>query len=114
MNLLKRAWAWIKDHTIVLLAALISGFSAWLIYRSQRNKIETLEEALALQSIKMAAKAGERAAVLLEASSDSKEKAVSDLKKEISDSKRRALKVEVPNIESKSDDEVAKIFSDTF
>jgi hypothetical protein len=111
---LKRAWGWLLDNPVAL-AALAGGIvGAWFMWKRSTNKIASLEDAVAIGATKRKIAKHEARAEVLERAADAKEPEVVELKKNIAESKRRVLEInEGKRLERLTDDEVAKLFSES-
>jgi hypothetical protein len=111
---LKKIWTWIKENPWAILSAIVSVFSAYLVYKAKDNKINSLTDAVAVQSTLKNIAADEAKAAVLKASADAKEDDVKALDKRIADSKRRVMEIhEGTRLEAMSDEDVARLFGDT-
>jgi len=115
MGFLKAAGAWLRDNPWALLVALGSVFVAYLVFKSQKNKIDNLKDAVAVQAIKGKIAADDRQAKLLTDAAEAKESEVRALDRRILASKRRVVEIHEggENLGEKSDDEIAALFSDS-
>jgi hypothetical protein len=108
----KRAWDWLLKHPIAIASALAAAAGAYLVWRSNKNKIATLEDAVAVQGTKTKiAKKETEAKILAERGELELTKAI-ELETEIAESKRRVVEInEGKKLEDKSDDEIAELFN---
>lgn len=105
-------WLWSRPAIIAgIVGALIGGF---LIYKSTKNKVDNLKDAVEIQKSKtLVAKNTAKVEMLME-SADKKAKQAEQLEKEIKNSKRRVVEIsENQNVEGMTDDEIAKLFSNS-
>lgn len=108
-------WKWIQDNPIAFIVTLCSALSAalgaFLVWRSSRNKIATLEDALEAQ-------AHRRRVVIAEAKAEVVTDVVEDLEadrievqKTISESRRRVVELErQTKTDDLSDADIARLF----
>jgi hypothetical protein len=104
---------WLSSKPIVL-AGLIGTFvGAFLMVRSKKNQIGQLSEALEVQRIKAAVARDEAKAEALTERADEHAEEREVLRAQIAASKRRAAELaHAKSLEGKSDEEIAKLFSD--
>lgn len=108
---LKRAIAWISKHPVAIVSAIASGVGAYFIWRSSRNRIRSLEEAVEVQGAKAKIAKKESEARYLAKSGADHSVAAASINAEISRSKRRVVELnEGEPLEGKTDDEIARMF----
>lgn len=113
-NKLKAAASWLWSRPVVLVAGAGALIGAWLMWRSNKNKIATLEDARQVQELKAKIARDEARADLLEKQAEAREPEVKALKAEITASKRRVLEIhEGQTTEDMSDEDVADLFTRT-
>ncbi len=109
---LKKAGRWLLDNPIAIAGAVGAAVGAWFMWKSNQNKIASLEDAAAVAALKRKIAADEAKAEILEKKADAAEPEVTALKNEIAASKRRVVEIhEGEKLENKSDEEIADIFS---
>lgn len=109
---LKAFGAWLVDHPVALAGALGAALGAFLVYRSNKNRVRTLEDALEVEAARRRIAGNEAKTKVLLESADAKGAEVVQLKREIADSKRRAVEIEAgESTKGKSDDEIAAMFT---
>ena len=109
---LKRAGAWLRDNPIALAASIGSIVGAYFMWKSRKNKIDSLEDALAVQATKTKIAKAEAKAEQLEASAAAREPEIVALEREIIESKKRVLEIhEKSSLKDKTDSEIADMFS---
>lgn len=112
----KKVWDWIKNNPWALLVALSGVFGAYLIFKSKNNKIASLTDAVVVQTTMGDIKANEAKANTIRKQADVKDEEVADIDSRIAKSKRRVVEIHEggrTDVEAMSDDEVAKLFSDS-
>ncbi len=121
MIFLLKVWGWIKAgarwlwKTPLALGALLGiVFGAFFMWRSSKNKIKSLKDAVAVEGMMNKVAKDEARAEVLKASADVKDEEVKVLEGSIAASKRRIAEIhEDESLEDKSDEEIARIFSDS-
>lgn len=107
-------WSWLKENPLALAAMLGAVLGAWFMWKSTKNKVKSLEEAVEVQANKRKIAAKEAEARFLEEKADAAEPRVEILKTEIAASKRRVIELaNEPSVEDMDDDEVAELFSNS-
>jgi hypothetical protein len=117
---LARAWGaivaaakWLWAHPVALAGAVGTLVGAVLMVRSKKNQIGRLSDALEVQRIKTQVAHDEAKAEVLTERADEHAEEVAALRVQITDSKRRAAELaHAKPLEGKTDDEIAKLFSD--
>jgi len=111
---IKSAAKWIWSKPVILasiIGAIVGGF---FIYKSNKNKIDSLKDAVEVHKAKSKIAKNTAKVESLEARANEKAKKAVELKKEIAASKRRVVEIsEKKNVEGMNDNEVAKLFSDS-
>ncbi len=104
---------WLWSHPVALAGAIGALVGAVLMVRSNKNQIGKLSDALEVQRIKTKVAHDEAKAEALTEQADVYADEVAALRTQITDSKRRAVELAhaMPS-EGKSDEEIAKLFSD--
>jgi len=106
-------WLWLKKNPLALVAALSSALGAFLVYRSTKNKVASLEDALEVEAGRRRIAGREAEAKLLRRQAEEKEPEIQKAEKKIAESKRRVMEIEQGQpLEDKSDAEIAKAFTD--
>lgn len=119
--LLSNIWSWIKSAAKwiwskpIILASIIGAIvGGFFIYKSSKNKIDSLKDAVEVQKAKSKIAKNTAKVESLEKRADEKAKKAKELKNEIAASKRRVVEInEQKSVEGMNDDEVAKLFSDS-
>jgi hypothetical protein len=117
---LTRAWSavvaagkWLWSHPVALAGLAGALVGAALMVRSKKNQIGRMSDALEVQRIRADVARTEAKADALTEKADASAQEVETLRAQITASKRRAAELaHATNLEGKSDDEIAKLFSD--
>jgi hypothetical protein len=117
---LTRAWGaivaaakWLWAHPAALAAAAGTLLGALVVLRSKRNQVENLKDAIEVQRIRTSVARDEAKVEVLTQNADEHAGKVAELQIQIADSKRRAAELaHATSLEGRTDDEVAKMFSD--
>lgn len=110
--MLKRVWTWIKDHTWGVLAAFAGVLLAVFMWKSGRNQIGSLNDAVQVRAAVREIAAKEARAQALEEQSDTKGEEVNALRREIAASKRRVMEIHnAQPLDDLDDSEIATLFS---
>lgn len=105
---------WLKENPLALASMLGAVVGAFFMWKSNKNKIASLEEAVEVQAHKRKIAVKTTEAKMLEERADSREPEVKELKKEIAKSKRRVVELsEAKDLGEKSDEEVADLFTNS-
>ena len=105
-------WNWLKENPLALAGMVGAVVGAWFMWKSTKNRVKTLEEAVEVQANKRKIAAKEAEARALEEKADAAEPRVKALKTEIAASKRRVIELaNEPSVEGMDDEEVAELFS---
>ena len=113
MTFFKKVWAWIKKYPWALLVALVSLAGAALLLLSRQNSVESLDDAVQIRAAVREIARKEARARELEAQADSMAPEVERLKEEIAASKKRVMEIHnAEPLQDKSDDDIARLFSD--
>jgi uncharacterized protein HemX len=112
VSFLRACWTWLLKNPIALVSALSAGFGAWLVYRSRKRTVPSLESALEIQAhTRKIAKHDTEAARLVGRAGDHNAE-IDRLRAEIAASKRRVVEIEHQrSIVEMSDVEVAAAFT---
>lgn len=111
---IRKALVWLWSHPAALVGAIGAFIGAFLMWRSDRNKVATLKDALTVQKAKNDIAKAEAQAELLEGQAGAAEPRVQELKKQIAESQRKVVVIaEGPHTKDLSDEEVADLFSRT-
>jgi uncharacterized protein HemX len=109
---LRSFWGWLKANPLALAAAIGAAVGAWLVWRSNQNRVRSLEDALQVQVERRKIAAAEERARVLTQQADGQEEAVIEIKREIAESKRRVAEIEAGKLlHGKTDDEIADLFT---
>ena len=123
MTALAAAWNWTKGaaHSIAewfqknpgaLFALLGAAVGAFFVYRSSKNRIAALEDALEVEANRRKVAKLEAQAETLEKQAEAKEPEVKRLKAEIATSKRKVAEIEAgEKLEGLTDEEIAERFT---
>lgn len=120
MTFILKVWGWIKavgkwlwSHPVAI-ASMVGVFvGAIFVYRSQKNKIASLKDAVEVQKARALISKNTAKAEALEQRAAERDEKVEGLKKEIAESKRRVVEIhEQKPIGELNDDKVAEMFSD--
>lgn len=110
---IKAVAKWLWAHPAAIAAAIGTLVGAVFMVRSKKNQIGHLSDALEVQKIKNLVVRDEAKVEMLSARADEHAEEVAQLHNQIVASKRRAAELaHATSLEGKSDDEVAKLFSD--
>lgn len=117
---LARAWGsivgaakWLWSKPVVLAGLFGTLVGAFFVLYSKRNQVGKLKDAVEVQRIRANVARGEAKAEALTEKADASAQEVEALRSEIVASKRRAAELaHATNLEGKTDDEIAKLFSD--
>lgn len=113
-GLLKAGAKWLLETPVALAALAGVVFGAFFMWRSSKNKINRLEDAVAVKATLNKVAKDEARAQALKESADAKDEEVKALEGSIAASKRRVAEIhEEKRLEDKSDEEVARIFADS-
>lgn len=111
---IRAAAVWLWENPVALAGLAGTALGAWLMWKSKKNQIATLEDAATVQALRGKIAKDEARAELLEKQAESKEPEAERLKVEIAESKRRVLEIhQGEKLETLSDDEIAKKFSES-
>jgi hypothetical protein len=115
MEALKKVGHWLRDNPWAIIVSLVGVFGAYLLFKSKSNKIASLKDAVAVQAIKGQIAADEREVKLLVDGAEDREVEVQVIDEKIAASQRRIVEIHEggQNLEEKSDDEIAALFSDS-
>lgn len=116
-----RAWGgvvaaakWLWSRPVILAGFVGALFGAFFVVRSKRNQINNLKDAVEAQRIKAGVAKKEARAEALEAKAGASESEVRELKQDIASSKKRVAELaHGADLEGKTDEEIAKLFSDS-
>ena len=104
--------AWFRDNPGALFALLGAAVGAFLVYRSNKNRIAELEDALEVEANRRKVSKLEATASTLEKSAEAKEPEIKKLKGSIAKSKRKVAEIEAGGpLDELTDDEIAERFS---
>lgn len=117
---LSRAWGvivaaakWLWSHPVALAGAVGMLVGAVFMLRSKRTQIGSLKDAVEVQRIRANVARNVAKAEALTERADASAQEAEALRSEIAASKRRAAELaHATNLEGKTDDEIAKLFSD--
>lgn len=108
---IKKAGAWLWSHPAAIVAAVSAFIGAFLMYRSDKNKVASMKDALIVQKAKTDIAAATAQAELLEKQAGASEPRVQELKQQITESQRKVVEItEGPHTKGMSDEEVADLF----
>lgn len=111
---LNRAAKWLWENPIALGLMIGGVIGAWFVWKSKKNQIASLEDAVAVEATRRKIAKSEARAELLEKSAAAREPEVQALKEEIATSKRRVLELRMgSDLSELSDAEVARIFTES-
>lgn len=111
---IKAAVKWLWSRPVVLASIIGAIVGGLFIYRSNKNKIDSLKDAVEVHKAKSKIAKNTAKVESLEKRADEKAKKAKELKNEIAASKRRVVEInEQKSVEGMNDDEVAKLFSDS-
>lgn len=110
----KATWKWFRENPIALAAALGTALGAFLVYKSSRNRIRRLEDAVEVEANRKRIAAATATAKTLEKQAAEKEPEIRRLEAEVARAKRRVVEIneESEDVYTMSDDEVARRFSE--
>ena len=111
---LKAAWGWLLDNPIAVAATLGAVLGAYLMWKSKKNQVASLEDAVEVQTtLRKVAKDEARAALLAEQAEATRPEA------EVVDERIRMGRRKIAEIrtgetmEGKTDEEIARILTDS-
>jgi len=110
----RAVWKWLLDNPIALAASIGGVVGAYLMWKSQTNKIARLEDAAEVQAHRARIAAAETRAEMLVGQAEVMEPEVNRLKAEIAKSKRRVVELhDGVDITEMSDEDIARRFADS-
>lgn len=114
-GIIKNIGKWLRNNPWAIITALGGVFSAYLIVKSKNNSISTLQDAVAVQATLKQISVDKTKAEVLKQQADTKDPEIKELEAKIAASKRRVVEIHAgkPLSKEASDDEVARMFSDS-
>jgi hypothetical protein len=108
---IKAAGAWLWSHPAAIAAFVGSLLGAYFMWKSDKNKIASFQDALTVQKAKTDIARKTAQAEDLEAKAGAIDPKVAELKAQIADSKRAVVTItDGPKTKDMSDEEVADLF----
>jgi cell division protein FtsX len=112
-NGLKAAWKWLLDNPIAVAATLGAVLGAYLMWKSRKNKIASLEDAVEVQTTLRKVAKDEARAKLLAEQADAVQPEAEALRAQIQLRKLKIAEIRTgESMEGKSDEEIARMLTD--
>jgi|SRR5690606_1683609 len=113
-NWLKGAAVWLWERPVALAATIGSILGAFFMWRSKRNQVASLKDALEAKKFEKEIARHEATVELLKKQAGALDPRIEQLKKEINSSKKRVVEIrEGRRLDDATDEEIAKLFSDS-
>jgi len=111
---LKAAWAWILDNPVAVAATLGAVLGAYLMWKSKKNQVASLEDAVEVQTTLRKVAKDEARAKLLAEQAEAADPEIKAVEERIQSHKRKIAEIRTgESLEGKPDEEVARILSDS-
>lgn len=120
-GLLSKTWGvikavaqWLWSHPIAIASMIGTIVGGFIIYRSNKNQISNLKDAIEVQKAKNSIASNAAKVQQLEKNASANADRVKSLKKEISNSQKKVVEIhKQENLEDMNDEDIAKLFSDS-